>query len=150
MIVLMLIVLVASLAPFVASAGTDTGSNGSGGTDEASNSQPPSTFTLQNPLSSKYNSVGGLIGGFVQIFSYLVIIFAVLAIVWTGLQFILARGNSDRLKELKNQLFFILIGVAVVIGARVIITLVLNTLQSTGIANQDVIQKAKNAALNDN
>ena len=100
--------------------------------------------TLVNPI--KYNSVGGLIQGFVEIFSYLVILFAVLAIVWVGFQFILARGNSERLKELKTWLLYIVIGVAIVIGARIIVTVVINTLSASGVVNSNVIQSAQDAA----
>ena len=108
---------------------------------------PPSgatTFTLQNPL--KVDSVGGLISTFVQVFSYLVILFAVLMLIWTGLQYILARGNPERMKELTGRLGWILIGIAVVVGAGVLVTLVINTLQATGTINPQVMQSVQTAA----
>lgn len=105
-------------------------------------------MTIQNPLSSKFNSVGSLVSGFAEIFSYLVVIFAVLALVWVGFQFILARGNGERMKELKNWLLYIVIGVAVVIGARIIISVVINTLSATGTVSPGVIQNAQNALQN--
>ncbi len=103
------------------------------------------TFTLQNPLSSKFNSVGGIIQGFVEIFSYLVILLAVLAFIWTGLQYILARGNTQTMKDATKHLGWIVVGVAIVIGARIIITVVLNTLQAAGTVNPNVIQNASRA-----
>ncbi len=97
----------------------------------ASSSDKQATFTLSNPL--KVDSVSGLVQNFVEIFSYVVIIIAVLLLVWVGLQFILARGDANKMKELKEWLFWIIIGVAVVIGARIIVEVVINTLASSGV-----------------
>ncbi|MES2216026.1 MAG: TrbC/VirB2 family protein [Patescibacteria group bacterium] len=102
------------------------------------------TFTLQNPLKN-VTSVGGLVNKFVEIFSYLVIIFAVIAIVFTGLQLILARGNPEKMKEASTRLGYILIGVAIVIGARIMVAVIINTLEATGTVNQNVIQGANRA-----
>lgn len=103
------------------------------------------TFYLQNPLSPQFNTVGGIVGGFLEIFSYIVILLAVLMLMWVGLQFILAQGNPERMNELKGWLFWIVIGVAVVIGARIIVTVVINTLNATGVVSPGVIQSANNA-----
>ncbi len=110
----------------------------SAGTQTGASNPPKKTLTLTNPL--KVDSIGGAVGAFVEVFSYLVVLFAVLALVWVGFQFILARGNPERMKELKNWLFFIIIGVAIVIGARVIIMIVTNTLQATGTVDPNTIQ----------
>lgn len=99
--------------------------------NEKTSAAPTKTFTLSNPL--KVDSVSGLVQNFVEIFSYVVIIIAVLLLVWVGLQFILARGDASKMKELKEWLFWIIIGVAVVIGARVIVEVVINTLASSGV-----------------
>lgn len=106
-----------------------------------------SIIPLQNPLSNKFNSVGGLINGFMEIFTYVVVILAVLALIWVGFQFIMAQGNSDKLSELKTWLYYIVIGVAIVIGAKLIVSVVINTLEATGTVSPTVIQKA-NQALN--
>ena len=109
-----------------------------------SNPSGSGTFTLTNPLSG-INSIGALVQNFVQIFSYIVILFAVLMFIYTGFQYITAQGNSTKIKELHARLLYIVIGVAVVIGARVIIDVVINTLSATGTVNPQVIQQAKNA-----
>lgn len=101
-------------------------------------------ITLENPL--KVNSIGELVQNFVEIFSYIVVLGAVLALIWVGLQFILARGNPTKMSELKDWLKFIIIGVAVVIGARLIIQVVINTLAASGAVDQRTIQSAQNAA----
>ncbi|MDE2172895.1 MAG: TrbC/VirB2 family protein [Patescibacteria group bacterium] len=125
--------------------GAPTGSNSSLSGTGAPASGNQSTFTLSNPLSSKFNSVGTLVQGFVQIFSYIVVIAAVLMIIWVGLQFIFAQGKPERMKELSRWLGYIVIGVAIVIGARIIINIVINTLAASG-ANSNLIQSAQNAA----
>lgn len=106
-------------------------------------SDSPSTFTLQNPL--KVDSIGGLVQNFVEIFSYIVILFAVLALVYVGLRFILARGDPSKMNELKSWLLWIVVGVAIVIGARIIIQVVINTLSATGAVDQSVINSTNNA-----
>jgi hypothetical protein len=103
-----------------------------------------STFTLRNPLKG-IDSVGGLLSKFIEILSYLLILFAVLMIIWTGLQMILARGNPEGLKEQGKRLGYILIGVALVIGARVIIMVIINTLEATGTVDPRVIQSTNRA-----
>ncbi len=102
------------------------------------------TFTLSNPLSG-VTSVGALVNKFVEILSYILIIFAVLMIVYTGLQFILARGNPEKMKEEGKRLGYILIGVALVIGARILVMVVINTLQATGTVTPQVINQANQA-----
>jgi hypothetical protein len=102
-----------------------------------------STFAIKNPLN--IDSVGGLVTTFVQIFSYIVIIFAVLLIVYVGFRFILARGNVTEMNKLKEWLMWIVIGVAVVIGARVMVNIIINTLSATGVVDQSTIQSARNA-----
>ena len=102
--------------------------------------------TLSNPLTA--NSVGDLVKSFAMIFSYIVVLFAVLALVWTGLQFITAQGKPDKLTELKSKLLYIVIGVAIVIGARIIINVVINTLSASGVVNSQIIQHAKDAVTN--
>lgn len=103
------------------------------------------TTTLQNPLKSNLNSVGAVVNKFLEIFTYIVVIFAVLAIIFVGFRFVLARGNTEELNKLKDWLMWIVIGVAIVIGARIIMQIVINTLSDTGVINQQVIQSAKNA-----
>lgn len=137
-----------------------TGSTGSAGTVPTSQTdntappanQPPSTppstsqfFSLQNPL--KVNSVGEIIQAFIVIATYLLIILAVLALIWTGFQYVVssAKGEVDKIKELHERLLWIVVGVAIVIGARVIVQVVINTISATGTVSPSVIQSANDA-----
>ncbi len=101
------------------------------------------SFSLKNPL--KVDSVGGLVQNFIEIFSYLAILVAVLAIIWVGFRFIWARGDPTEMNKLKDWLMWIVVGVAVVIGARLIIQIVINTLSSTGTVDERTIQSVKKA-----
>lgn len=120
--------------------GDGTGSGSILGGDKASQ-----TFTIANPL--KATSIGEVVLDFIQIFSYVVILLAVLCLIWVGFQYIMAsaQGNSDKIKELHGYLLWIVIGIAVVIGARVIVQVVLNTLSATGAVNSSAFQSAKSA-----
>lgn len=102
-------------------------------------------FTLKNPL--KVDSVGGLINAFLEIITYILIIFAVLMIIWTGFQFVYnaAMGNSSKLTELRSRLLWLVAGVAILIGARVIIQVVINTISATGSVSPQVIESANRA-----
>jgi hypothetical protein len=102
-----------------------------------------STFTLQNPL--KVNSVSDIILTFMEAASYLAVLFAVLMLIYVGLRFVLARGDSAELTKRKEQLLWIVIGVAVIIGARILISVIINTLSATGTVNPSIIQNAQNA-----
>lgn len=82
--------------------------------------------------------------GVIEIFTYLVILLAVLMLIWVGFKFVLAQGNVEEMKKLKNMLLWIVVGVAVVIGARIIVKVVINTLEATGV-DKNVIQSANNA-----
>ncbi len=113
-------------------------------TPPASQTTQTQTVTLQNPL--KVNSVGELIQNFVDIFTYLVILFAVLMLIWVGLQYVLARGNAQKMTENSQRLLYIVIGIAIVIGARLMVQIVINTLKATGTVNTSVLNNANNAA----
>ena len=122
------------------SGGSNTAPAGGRG---GSNTAPAKTFFLQNSL--KVDSLGGLLSAFVQVFTYLVVMFAVLALVYVGLRYIMARGNSEEITKRTNQLLWIVVGVAIVIGARIIVAIVINTLGASNIVDPNVIQSANNA-----
>lgn len=112
----------------------------------ARDTEAQSTFTISNPLAGKVDSVGDLIKNFVEILSYLAVIAAVILIIWVGFQYIMARGDAKKIGELKEWLLWIVVGLAIVIGARLIVDVVINTLASTGSVDPAVIQKLQDAA----
>jgi heme/copper-type cytochrome/quinol oxidase subunit 2 len=120
-----------------------TGNTGSGVTNTTSSNT--SIFTLQNPL--KVDSIGGLVQAFLEIITYIVIIFAVLMFIWIGFKYVVnaANGNASEIKKLHSQLMWLVIGVAIIIAARVIVQVVINTISATGTVSPNVIQSANNA-----
>lgn len=131
-------------APLAAGAQTTVGtSNGDPTTVGTSNGGSNSSATLQNPL--KVDSLGQLIESAVTAFAYVAIIIAAAALIWVGFKFVAARGNSEKMKEAKNWLVYIVIGVALILGARLILGIIIGTLEATGVADPGVIQSAKNA-----
>ena len=128
-----------------------TGSSGLSGTTGSSGTGASAasggTFHISNPL--KVNSVSDLVQTGAQIFTYIVVLIGVIALIWTGLQYILAQGNSEKIKELHKQLLWLVVGIGIVIGARIIVSVVINTLSSTGAVDSNIINNA-NSALHGN
>ena len=104
------------------------------------------TFKLKNPL--QVESVGGLVQNFVQIFSYIAVLIGVLVLIYIGFKYVLsaAQGNSEEIKKLHGWLLWVVVGIAVIIGARVMVDVVINTITLTGAVDKTVTQTIKKAA----
>ncbi len=124
--------------------GTIGGNTPNGGTI-GGNTNSQQTFTLQNPL--KVDSVGGLVKSAVEIFSYVVILIAVLMFIYVGFMYIMyaAQGNAAKIAEQHKRLMWLAIGVAVVIGARVMVEVIINTIEATGTVSPQVMQGSRDA-----
>ena len=72
--------------------------------------EPNNIFTLI------YKAIRGL--------TNILIPLAVLAIIWAGLQFVVAQGNESKITNAKKTLTNVLIGVALIVGARVIVEMI--------------------------
>ncbi len=105
----------------------------------------PQTFNLENPLGPDLNSAGDVIQKGIEIFTYTAVLFAVLAFIWVGFKFIVAQGNAEKIKESTRHFWYLIIGVSLVIGARVIMEIVINTLDASGVVNPSTIQSTKDA-----
>lgn len=143
-IIVALILISVSTGAYAQSGATNpTGNTKSGVT--APTSETGKIFTLQNPL--KVNSIGGLVQTFIEIASYVLILFAVIMFIYVGFQYVLnaAQGNAAKIKELHKQFMWLVIGVAIVVSARVIVQIVINTLSATGVVSPGIIQNTNNA-----
>ena len=114
------------------------------GSHAGGNPTPQTTATLQNPLT-KVSSIGDLVKSGLQVFSYIAVLFAVMMLIVVGFQYIMARGNPDAMKKASQWLLYIVIGLAIVIGARIAVDVVINTLSANGVVDPNVIQSARNA-----
>ena len=129
----------APVNPNFGSAGSNAGASSNCG----SNSNG-SVTTLCNPLQG-VNSISDLIFKFMDIVSYLAVIFGVLMLIWIGLQFVMAQGKPEEIKKHREQLLWVVIGIGVILGAKILVSVVINTLQATGTVNSTVLDHASNA-----
>ena len=84
---------------------------------------------LKNPLKSELNTIPKIINAILDgiVIPIAVPIF-VLAIIWTGILFVIARGKPDDIKNAKTALKWTLIGGAVILGAKLISSAIAGTL----------------------
>jgi hypothetical protein len=92
--------------------------------------------TLCNPLN--VSSIQDVLYLIVNIATYIGVILAVLALIWVGFRFIAAQGNPEKLKEARGFFYAVIIGIAILIGANAIVTIMKNTLTSAGVVKSGV------------
>jgi hypothetical protein len=88
------------------------------------------SVTVTNPLgvSSFCGLIQALLTGAIQIG----IPIAVLFIVYAGFKFVLARGNSEKLKEARQNFLWTIIGIGIFLGAWLLANVIANTVNSLG------------------
>ncbi|MAJ97384.1 MAG: hypothetical protein CMI56_02095 [Parcubacteria group bacterium] len=84
--------------------------------------------SFSNPLRSELSSISKFTEAFVQVVVYLLFPLAVVSIVYSGFLFVAAQGNSDGLKKAKTNFLWTVIGVALLLGALALATLIKNTI----------------------
>lgn len=89
-----------------------------------------------NPLGG-INSFCGLIKALLQAAVAIGIPIAVLFIVYAGLKFVLARGNSDRLTEARRNMLWTVVGIGIFLSAWLLAMVIVNTVNT--ISGQQVI-----------
>jgi hypothetical protein len=95
---------------------------------------PPSTvgnnavFTLQDPLGVK--NFCDLIKALLNIVLAIGVPVAVLFLVWSGFRFILARGRPGDLELARRNFYYVIIGIAVFLGAWTLATIISATIQT--------------------
>lgn len=108
------------------SGGASSGTSGGAKNTNVSSSVP---VKLKNPLKSELNTVPKIINAILDgiIIPIAVPIF-VLAIIWSGILFVIARGNPKGIEDAKNALKWTLIGGAVILGSKLISSALAGTL----------------------
>lgn len=56
-------------------------------------------------------------------------VLAILAFIWTGFMFVTAQGNETKLGTAKRALLYVVIGTAILLGARVLGAVIANTIE---------------------
>jgi hypothetical protein len=90
-----------------------------------------------NPLAA--SNVTNLLNGIVAIATPVGAIIAVLAFIWVGFKFIQAQGNPEKITEARNALMYVAIGTAILLGAKIITTVITNSLTSAGVVKQGLL-----------
>jgi len=85
-------------------------------------------FQLENPLKNTTTVQGFL----VKLLDAAVLLLSpviVLMLIYSGLKFVIARGNEEQLKNAKDTLLYTLIGAAIVLGAKGLSLVIENTIR---------------------
>jgi hypothetical protein len=83
---------------------------------------------LCNPLLSKYDTLCKVLTGILDLITQVGAIIAVILIIWSGFQFIVAQGNPAKLTAAKKSFMTTILGTAVLLGASVIAEIVVKTI----------------------
>lgn len=90
---------------------------------------------LQNPLRA--NSVSEVIFLAVDLAVYIGVAFATLAIIFVGFKFVMAQGDPKAISEAKSWFFGIIVGLAILISAKVTVEIIKNTFINAGVVDKN-------------
>jgi hypothetical protein len=83
---------------------------------------------IKNPL--KVDTISGAIALFMNAVLRIALPFIVIFFIWSGVSFILARGNSEKIKTAKNMFWYTVIGTLLILGAWTITNAIIGTVNS--------------------
>jgi hypothetical protein len=83
-------------------------------------------YTVDNPL--KIDDIQKFIAYFIDWLINLGIVAATLFFVYTGFQFVAAKGNPDALTKARSSFMWTVVGTLLLIGAKVLVKVIQNTL----------------------
>ncbi len=106
--------------PHVADA--QSGGAGTGGT---SGGPPPQIVKLENPL--KVGSIPEFFALLIDVLLIFAVPIIVFFIIYAGFLFVTARGNEDQIKKAKNALLWTVIGAVLLLGAKTLLAIIINT-----------------------
>jgi hypothetical protein len=90
------------------------------------NQKPASSGIVENPLKS-VSTIDGFIKVILEGVIKIGIPIIALAIIYSGILFVAARGAPDKLKKAKDALMYTLIGAAILLGSWAIAQIISNT-----------------------
>lgn len=103
-------------------------SNTTTGTTSIPSTSFPLKIAIQNPL--KVDTIQGAIQLFMSAVLRVALPFIVVFFIWSGLSFVLARGNPDKIKVAKNMFLYTVVGTLLILGAWVITNAIIGTVNS--------------------
>jgi Type IV secretion system pilin len=110
---------------------TNTFTSGTVNTNTSATTCAPGAFCLGNPVS-QFGTFCSLLKAIFNDILILGIPIATLLIVWAGFKLVLARGNSEALNTARRNLWYIIIGIAVFLGAWTLSQIIASTLSTFG------------------
>ncbi len=124
------LIVASATMPLLASAQPTINAPGSNPTINAAGGNSSGTFTLADPLGNK--NFCQLVKSLLDIILAIGIPVAVLFLVWSGFKFILARGRPTELEVARKNFYYVIIGIAVFLGAWTLAGIISTTVQSLG------------------
>lgn len=85
-------------------------------------------IAIKNPL--KVDTIEGAIKLFMDAVLRIAIPFIVIFFIWSGINFILARGNKDKIGEAKKMFWYTILGTLLILGAWTITNIIVGTVNS--------------------
>ncbi len=92
-----------------------------------SNSKITVSEKVKNPLGSKFENLNDFVKTLLEGFIKILIPVIALAIIYAGLLFVTARGNTEKITTAKNALLYGVIGAGLVLGAWALAQLISDT-----------------------
>lgn len=93
------------------------------------------TPKIDNPLAA--DDVSGFLYELVQVITTLSIPVIVAFIIYAGFLFVTAGGNQNKLEDAQRTITYTLVGAAIILGARALAEILINTAGSLGVENLD-------------
>lgn len=112
----MTVIAIFSVSPAFVQANTHTG-------------QPePQLLELKNPIAA--DNLAQLLKLIVKAVNYIMIPIIVLAIIYVGFKFVMARGEPGEITKAKEMFRWVIVGAAIILAAELLIEIVTNTITS--------------------
>jgi hypothetical protein len=83
--------------------------------------------TIENPVN--INSIDALLNAILTFVVRLGTPIVTIAIIYVGFKFVAARGNTSKLEEAKSNLWYVVIGASIILGAFVLRTVITGTVE---------------------
>ncbi|MBU4479967.1 pilin [Patescibacteria group bacterium] len=93
--------------------------------------QVSSGSSLQNPLGG-IDSLESLVVALLKVFVAIGTPIAVLFLMYSGYQFIVARGNPTKIQDAQKALMWTIVGIVILLGAELLSEIVKGTIQDLG------------------
>lgn len=94
--------------------------------------------TLENPIHA--NNVQELILTITDFIIFLGTLIAVIMFIWVGFKFVMAQGEPKAITDAKHMFFAVVVGTAILIGAKLIVEVIQNTLIQAGVVNENLLK----------